>query len=168
MVSTRAVMVGEISCSMSWVARTATAMSVWKSGSDPSSYWWYRPTSCSAKAAGGPIGEEDQNSNAAGSLEKYQINLDDDILPVIGTGKSSTLAWHHNFWHLMILASCGLEVSEIVLTGHRNPDRTNEKNTIRLPKCIKFWCLNRVSEDEIQSLFKVCHCLVQKGIILIP
>ena len=58
------------------------------------------------------FGGEDWNPNAAKWLEKYQINLDADILPVRGTGKSSTLVWHHNIWDLMLGASLGLEILE--------------------------------------------------------
>ena len=37
-------------------------------------------------------GEEDWNPNAAGQLEKYQFNLDADILPTNETDKSSGLS----------------------------------------------------------------------------
>ena len=37
--------------------------------------------------------EEAWNPNAAGWLEKLWINLEDDILPAWGTGKSKALAW---------------------------------------------------------------------------
>ena len=40
-----------------------------------------------------PGGEEDWKPNAAGWLEKYQINLDTDYLHTTVTGKSRTLAW---------------------------------------------------------------------------
>ena len=38
-------------------------------------------------------GIEDWNQNAAGWLEKYQINLDADILVAKDTGKRSAIAW---------------------------------------------------------------------------
>ena len=41
-------------------------------------------------------GVEDWNPNAAGWLEKYQINLNADILVVKDTGEMSALTWHHN------------------------------------------------------------------------
>ena len=61
-------------------------------------------------------GEEGQNPNAAGWLEKYKSNFDADTWPVIGTGKSSVPAWHHNLQNLMLGVSCGLEISEMVPT----------------------------------------------------
>ena len=43
--------------------------------------------------------------------------------------KSSALAWHCNLQDLMLGASCDLEVSEVVLPEHRNPDETAEVTT---------------------------------------
>ena len=74
-------------------------------------------------------GEEDQNPNAARWLEKYWINLDADNLPASDTGKSSALAWHYKWWDLMLVASYNVEVSEMVLSEHRNPDETEEVTT---------------------------------------
>ena len=39
---------------------------------------------------------EDWNLNIVGCLEKYQINLDANILVDKDTGKRCALAWHHN------------------------------------------------------------------------
>ena len=39
---------------------------------------------------------EDQNPNDLGWLEKYQINLDADILVAKDTGERSTLTWYYN------------------------------------------------------------------------
>ena len=54
------------------------------------------------------------------------MNLHADILPAIGTGKNSAPVWHHNLSGLMLAASCSLDVSEMVLTEHRNPNETDE------------------------------------------
>ena len=123
MVSMRPVLVWEVSCSIARVAWAATPMTVWKSERLWSVYL----------LAGFKVmlfhHEEASNPNTAGWLEKYFISLDADILPAIGTGKSSALAWHHDLQYLMLGASCGLEVPEIVLTRHRNPDDTEEVTT---------------------------------------
>ena len=44
------------------------------------------------------------------------MNLEADIFPASGTGKSSTLAWHHNLKDLMLGAGCRLEIPELVLS----------------------------------------------------
>ena len=62
-------------------------------------------------------GVEDQNPKAAGWVEKYQINLDADISMARDMGERSVLVWHHNLLDMILGASCGLEVSEIVLSG---------------------------------------------------
>ena len=41
-------------------------------------------------------GFEDQIPNAAGWLEKYQINLDADILVTKDRGERSAKAWNHD------------------------------------------------------------------------
>ena len=74
-------------------------------------------------------GVEDWNQNAFQWLEKYQINLDADILVAKYKVKRSAFSWYHNLWDLMLGASCGLEVSETVLTNYRNPDETKEVMT---------------------------------------
>ena len=57
---------------------------------------------------------------------KLQINLETNILQANGTGKSSTLAWHHNFWDVMLGTGCSLEISEMALTICKNPEETEE------------------------------------------
>ena len=59
-------------------------------------------------------------------LEKYWSNLDADILVATNTGERTDIAWHHNLWDLMLGASCGLEVSETVLTKWRKSEETEE------------------------------------------
>ena len=39
---------------------------------------------------------------------------------------SSTIAWHHNLYALMLGVSSGLKLSEIVLTEHKNSERTEK------------------------------------------
>ena len=66
-------------------------------------------------------GAEDWNPTATAWLEQYQINLDAGILVAKDTGERGAPAWHHNLQELMLWASCGLKVSETVLTESRNP-----------------------------------------------
>ena len=47
-------------------------------------------------------GQEDLTLNGAGWLEKYQINLETDILPACGRDKSRVLAWHHNLEDMIL------------------------------------------------------------------
>ena len=87
-------------------------------------------------------GEETWNPTATGCLEKEQINLEADILPMSGTGKCSTLAWHHNSCELMLGASFSLELSERVWTEHRNPQETEEVMTYgswKMHPVLIFW-----------------------------
>ena len=69
------------------------------------------------------------DQNAAGRLEKQWINLETEILPTSGTGKITVLVWHHDLWDLMLGASSGLELIEMVPTKYRNPEETEEDKT---------------------------------------
>ena len=62
--------------------------------------------------------------------KKYQSNSDTDILVAKDTGERSDLAWHHNLQNLTLGASCGLEVSEGVLTQCRNAKVTEDVMTL--------------------------------------
>ena len=62
-------------------------------------------------------GVEDKNPKAAGWLEKMHINLDADILVARDIGERRVLTWHHNFEDLMLGASCGFNISDILLSG---------------------------------------------------
>ena len=86
---------------------------------DPSSYWQDSKWSYLVmKEAGTQMLLDD--------WKKYWINLDTNILPAIGTAKSSALAWHHKLWDFMLGASCDLELLEMLPTKHRNPDDTDK------------------------------------------
>ena len=43
-----------------------------------------------------------------------------------GTGERRALAWHHKLEVLMLGASCGIEITEIVHTKQRNPEETED------------------------------------------
>ena len=43
-----------------------------------------------------------------------------------GTVARRALAWHHNSQDVVLGASCGIEVSEIVLTEWRNPEEIED------------------------------------------
>ena len=45
-----------------------------------------------------------------------EMNLEVDILPTSGTGKSNTLIWYHNLQELPLGASCHLKLLEMTLT----------------------------------------------------
>ena len=62
--------------------------------------------------------------------------------------ESSALAWNDNLCNLVPGASCGLNVSEIVLTEHSNPDVTDEL----IP--------SSSSNDASSSLDLVYNCLI--------
>ena len=62
-------------------------------------------------------------------LEKKWINLKGDILPAPGTDKINALALYHNLWDLMLEASCSLELSEMVVTNHRDHEEAKEGMT---------------------------------------
>ena len=119
-VSTRATMRWEISYSVLRVAWAAAPMPVSKSDR-----LWSAFLLAEVKVilSGGV---EDQDPKSVWWLEKYQINLYDDLLVARCTGARRTLAWYHNIWDLMLGASCSLEVSEIVLTEWRNPEETED------------------------------------------
>ena len=103
---------------------------------------------------------KDQNPKAAGWLEKYWIHLDADILVTKDTAERSALACHHNLWDLMLVVSCGLEVSETVITWQRNPKETEEVMTLGSSKDVSNSGVPMESEDGIQAQFKVCHCFI--------
>ena len=107
-----------MSCSASRVARAAAPMPVWNFERLWSAFLL---SGFKVMFSGGV---EDQNPNAAGLLQKYQISWVVDILVAKNTGERHAIAWHHNLWDLMLGASCGLEVSETVLTKWRNPEET--------------------------------------------
>ena len=54
------------------------------------------------------------------------MNLDANILVARDPGARRALAWHQNLLDLMLGASCGLELSERVLTEQRNPEETED------------------------------------------
>ena len=92
---------------------------------------------------------------------KIVNNLEADILPATGTGKSSTLDLHHNLQDLMLGIICSLEVSDTVLAKHRKSQRGCWSHVIRIIKwCIQLWYFDRVSEGRIKTLLKACNCLV--------
>ena len=65
---------------------------------------------------------------------KDELILTQTFYPPVVQLKSNDLAWHHNLWHLMLGASCGLESSELVLTKHRNLEETEWGIALSLPK----------------------------------
>ena len=109
--------------------------------------------------------EEDWNPNATRWQLKYWINLDSDILP--DTGNCSAIAWHHNWWDLMLGASCSLKVSEMILTKHRNPDDTDKRSSSGSSNKTSSSSVLTVSEDGILCLpgpeRNDPHTLVQAG-----
>ena len=63
----------------------------------------------------------------------------------------------------MILGvSFSLELSEMVLTKHRNSEETGEVMTSGSSQDTPSYGVSKVSKDRIKTMLKVCNCLVQK------
>ena len=58
--------------------------------------------------------------------EKKASYLEADILSAFGTGKSNAQTLYHNLQDLILGASCGLELSEVVLIKFKNPEETEK------------------------------------------
>ena len=66
----------------------------------------------------------------------------------------------------MLGASCNLELSEIVVTKHRNPEETEEGRASDSSKYASSSVLLTVCEDRMKTMLKVFSCLVQRGVSL--
>ena len=69
----------------------------------------------------------------------------------------------------MLGSSCGLELSERVLTEQRNPEEIEDVMSSGSSKEVSnSGVLSESVRMGVQALFKVSNSLIQKGIILTP